>query len=502
MTTWHPSVIVVGFDAMDRTVAAEAVAAGRLPNLARLQEEGTTVAMANPVGMLTGPVWATLSTGVLPDRHNRLNWRVLRPGTYRMEWEGAHSRPACPPFWERLAAQGRSSLVNSVPTVGLVHHPLVSQILDWHTHDRCDPLVSAPPELGQRIRALHGEVGLDTCDVDGATGAHDELLPRLHREVEEFAAGTSQLIDELHPDVVVAVTGVTHCAGHQLWHLHDPASLHARPAQRARLGDALLEVYERADAALGQLLDHAGEETLVAVVLSHGMADNAVLGHLGDPIARAIDAAMGPPPRLHRAYELLRRTPNRLARRALRLAGRPVNPLAHIADGSRRFFPVENFPTHLALRLNIVGREPHGRVHRDEVAQVVDRLEQELLAVCDADTGRPVVQRVIRAAEHYPHLDQSGVADVLVEWTRDALVERVTSPTIGTIERPITETRTGAHRQDGLLVLRGPGMAPGARIDARSVDLWPTVARHLGVEAGDVDGRPVVSGSDAVQSAG
>lgn len=500
MTTWRPAVLIIGFDAMDRTVAMEAVATGRLPNLARLQREGTTAAMANPVGMLTGPVWATLSTGVLPDRHHRLNWRALRPGTYRMEWAGPHSRPACPAFWERLAAQGRSSLVNSVPTVELVHHPQVAQILDWHTHDRCDPMVSAPAELGQRIRATRGEVDIDTCDVDGATGNLEELLARLRAEVVEMASGTSQLIDELRPDVAMAVTGVTHCAGHQLWHLHDPSSLHADPAGRAQYGDALLEIYEEADAALGALLEHAGEDTLVAVVLSHGMDDNAVLGHLGDRIARAIDVSMGPPPLLHRAYELARRTPNRIARRALRLARRSVNPLAHIADGSRRFFPVENFPTHLALRLNIVGREPHGRVRRSDVAEVIDRLEQELLAVRDADSGRPVVQQVIRAAEHYPHLDRSGVADVLVEWRRDALVERVTSPTIGTIEAPFTETRTGAHRQDGLLVLRGPGMQPGAVVEARSVDLWPTVARHLGVDPGDVDGRPVSSPSGGGQA--
>ena len=489
--TWTPDVLLVGFDAMDRDVARQAMAAGRMPTLARLRREGTTAAMANPEGMLTGPVWATIATGVHPDRHNRLNWRVLRPGTYRMEWLGPHSQPDCPPFWERLAHQGRSSFVNSVPTIELVDHPKVTQINDWHTHDRRGVLRCSPDELTDRLVERHGPGAVDRCDWQGALGELDDLVAQLRTEVATFASGTSQLLDELEPDVAVAVSGASHCAGHQLWHLHDTASQHRSTAAQHPLGDALLDVYDELDAALARLLVHAGEDTLVIVVLSHGMGDNAVMVHLADPIVRAIDASMGPAPTIHRARELVRRTPNRVARLVLRRLGRPIDQLAHIADGSRRFFPVENFPTHTALRLNVVGREPNGRVARAEMSAVLDHLEAELLTVRDVDTGRPVVRRLIRLADRYQRVDASSLADVLVEWTGEDLVRGVTSPTIGTLRAVSGETRTGAHRQDGLVVLRGPGMQVGLDIEAASVDLWPTLARHLGVDSGDVDGQPL-----------
>ena len=98
------------------------------------------------------------------------------------------------------------------------------------------------------------------------------------------------------------------------------------------------------------------DSSVVAVVLSHGMHDNVVLPHLSEPVLRAIDDALGPPSPWHRAREVARRTPNRVARLVRRTTGRPFASMDHIADGSRRWFPLETFPTHAGLRLNIVGR--------------------------------------------------------------------------------------------------------------------------------------------------
>jgi predicted AlkP superfamily phosphohydrolase/phosphomutase len=485
-----PRLLFVGFEAMDRDVAQELVAAGRMPNLARLQRDGLTAAMANPVGMLTGPVWASLVTGVHPDRHNRLNWRVLRSGTYRMEYLGPFSALPVPPMWRTLAAHDVSSLVLDVPTIGLEDDPLVTHVIDWHIHDRDGTPISSPPEVAADVGERYQDIAPDHCDDEGAAGELRRLRATILGEVETFADGVVWLMDRTAPDVVVACSGASHCAGHQFWHLHDPGSVRRGTDDRAELGDVMAEVYEALDAALGRVLDALPADCTVAVVLSHGMGDNAVMPHLIDPIARAIDDAMGPAGRWHWTREFARRVPNRAARKWYRWRGRSVQSLAHIADGSRRFFPIENFPTHGAMRCNVIGREPNGRVRREDLPSLLDRLEAELLAVCDADTGEPVARRVIRTADHYDHVDTSSMADLLVEWMGTKVVETVTSPTIGTIHRPFRETRTGAHRQDGLVVLHGPGIEPGST-SMRSVDVWPTLASILGVDPGDVDGHAI-----------
>ncbi len=483
--------LVVGFDGMDHDVARELMARGRMPNLARLCAEGLTARMGNPIGMLTGPVWPTLVTGTHPSRHGRVNWRVLRAGTYRLRWLGEYSRPDTPPFWEALAASGRTCTIVDVPTLAVSHQPGITQLAGWNVHVRQGPLRGTPTDLVDAVRERFAPTTHDTCDAMGAAGQHAELHAAITRELASYVDGLDWLVRERPADVVVAVLASGHCAGHHFWHLHDPESHDHDAELAAELGDVIAEVYASLDEALGRLLD-AVAPSLTLVVLSHGMGENVVMPHLIDPIAWAIDKALGGPPRLHWVREVLRRTPNRVSRLVRRTLRLPYEHLDHIADGSRRWFPIENFPTHGALRLNVEGREPNGRITRADLAATIDRLEAELLALRNADTGEPVVERVIRMADHDADVDGSPLPDVLVEWRRvGGIVEGVTSPTIGTIRRPYPEIRTGAHRPDGLMVLRAPGVPAGATTELESVDVWPTLAALLGVDPGDVDGAPL-----------
>ena len=63
---------------------------------------------------------------------------------------------------------------------------------------------------------------------------------------------------------------------------------------------------------------------------------------------------------------------------------------------------------------------------------------------------------------------------------------------IGRIEQRSVGNRTGDHRGDGALFLRGPGIPAGARERPVAVtDIAPTLAALLGVALHDVDGRPL-----------
>jgi hypothetical protein len=68
---------------------------------------------------------------------------------------------------------------------------------------------------------------------------------------------------------------------------------------------------------------------------------------------------------------------------------------------------------------------------------------------------------------------------------------RAMSPSIGTVERENRNCRSGEHRNEGLFVARGPGIAPG-QLDrtVSTMDYAPTFARMLGVEM-EADGRVI-----------
>ena len=73
--------------------------------------------------------------------------------------------------------------------------------------------------------------------------------------------------------------------------------------------------------------------------------------------------------------------------------------------------------------------------------------------------------------------------------TDRAPIERVWSPATGLVHVPYTHWRTGDHHRRGLMMVKAPGVVPGAAagpLDA--VHVAPTLAASLGVELPDVDG--------------
>ena len=101
------------------------------------------------------------------------------------------------------------------------------------------------------------------------------------------------------------------------------------------------------------------------------------------------------------------------------------------------------------------------------------------------------MQQVVRSEEVLDRSAGDAFPDLFIEWDRSAPIERVWSPTIGTVYAPYEHWRTGDHHDRGLLLASGEGITPGLR--ARSLDLIeiaPTLAAALGEELADVDGRP------------
>lgn len=78
-----PRVVILGFDGVDFRLTERYLAEGRLPNLARLREEGTLVPLRSTVPSQTPVSWSTFSTGLHPGRHAIFDFLKRDPATYR-----------------------------------------------------------------------------------------------------------------------------------------------------------------------------------------------------------------------------------------------------------------------------------------------------------------------------------------------------------------------------------------------------------------------------------
>ncbi len=121
-------VIVVGLDGLEPSIAEPMLAAGELPNLARLKAEGGSSRVATTSPAQTPVAWSSFATGVNPGGHGIFDFLRRDPATYRPDISLTRHEPATafrPPravnlrrgatIWGELSKQGLASTVIRCP---------------------------------------------------------------------------------------------------------------------------------------------------------------------------------------------------------------------------------------------------------------------------------------------------------------------------------------------------------------------------------------------------
>lgn len=520
--------LVLALDAASPTLLRRWAADGTLPNLARLMNRGCSASTRSVEGLFVGATWPSFFMGCEPGEHG-IYWldRVLN-GTYRIQRAGPEELGRLPALWDLLSEAGHRVVVLDVPLAPISDRVAGPQIVEWGVHDSVFGLRTRPKALEERVLRDHGRHPAPAqCDAvrtpDEAQRFADQLVAGA-----EARAGLTLAMLESEPDwsFAIQVFSETHCAGHQLWHTHDPR----HPAHAPGMPDLVAPVFRAVDAALGRIVDAVGPHTTVAVMALHGMGPagghslllQEVLRRLGietpEGTAQGSEEGEGDGEDapgtsrdgiLRRLYRLLPETVRlpiyeARERRNQRLGrGSPVG----IEPGRTRAFYVGlgTGAPFSAIRLNVRGREPGGVLAPgEETERFVRDLTDRLTALRDPRTGRPAVLRVVRARDAFdgPRVDE--LPDLMVEW--DMSEPRGTtaagggtgseweleSDELGRLAATNDYCRTGEHRRDGLLVLAGPGVEPGALerpLDLQ--DLAPTFAAMLEVATPTMRGRPV-----------
>jgi predicted AlkP superfamily phosphohydrolase/phosphomutase len=519
---------MLGFDAMDPRITERMAQEGRLPAFRELFHAAGRRPIRNPPGLFVGSLWSTFFTAQTAVETGFHCWEEIVPGGYERRLTTAEMIRGRP-FWEELSDAGKRVAVLDVPH-SRAGAPLNGvQVSEWGCHDRHFGLRSEPPEFAAEIVArfgVHPVLGADPFAVREwapddylfragplRTGEEDgELLAGLLAGARAKARMTAEILAEGRWDLFVSIFGETHSAGHQLWHVHDPAHPRHDPAARARIGDPLGQIYEVMDEALGEVMAGLEEDDTLLVLLSHGMAAHYDATHLLPEILRRLDTAYRSPPARSLEGRTLGRAWSAMPRRWRQATGRPLAallrtrlerrrleaPRDYDTDEERRaqaFFMSPNNFVVGGVRINLRGRETEGRVDGGrELDELCARLEDDLLALVNVDTGTPVVNRVERSDAHYRREAIDAMPDLFIEWNHDHPIEAVWSPRFGLIRGPYLHWRTGDHRPGGLLLVRGPETVPRAELaDLEIHRLGAVIADELGV-------GPVVSPYSGVAS--
>lgn len=121
-------IIIIGLDGFEPKIAEPLLAAGELPNLARVRREGGYARVRTTYPAQTPVAWATFATGTNPGGHGVFDFVRRDPGTYlpdlsltRYEQRAAYLPPRAvnlrrgTPVWELLSAAGVPSAIVRCP---------------------------------------------------------------------------------------------------------------------------------------------------------------------------------------------------------------------------------------------------------------------------------------------------------------------------------------------------------------------------------------------------
>jgi predicted AlkP superfamily phosphohydrolase/phosphomutase len=511
-------VLFIGIDAASKTLVETWAGLGLLPTLRALLANGLVGDTESVEGFFVGSTWPSFYTGVSPARHGFHSLIQLEPGTYDFRRCDPGDCVKREPFWAHLSRAGRRVAILDIPLTGIARGLNGMQMVEWGAHDAIYGFRAWPPALTRQVKAKFGLHPLTTtCDVGGRTPQDFvEFTSRLVEGVRKKAALTRYYLRQGGWDFFAQVFTEAHCVGHQCWHLHDPAHPSHDPDTRRLAGDPIQTVYVAIDAAIADILHEVGPDTLVVLLVGHGMAHRFGAQFLLRQILTRLGVAAPPPAEPGGVTPLLgwwwRHTPPALRHRWKPLRDRVWQWLDRQPPRSLRLDPrrdkcflVDNGLAVGALRLNLIGREPRGLVEPGPGEEAFSaELARDLGDIVDLESGQRIVNRAIRTADLYQGEYRDRLPDLLVEWNDETPVGnaatahgrgaavRVASPKIGVIQGINTYCRTGDHRREGLFIATGAGISAG-RVPRRVsiTDFAPSFATILDVDLPDCDGRPI-----------
>jgi predicted AlkP superfamily phosphohydrolase/phosphomutase len=435
-----------------------------LPAINALMERGTWGVLWSCDPPITVPAWSSMTSSRSPGALGFYGFRNRRDHSYDALAFADSRAVRVPRVWDLLSARGRPVVVLGVPQtypVSRVNGVMVSCFL---TPDTETSQYTYPAELKEEIEGLVGRYMVDVPDF--RTDDKERLLADIEEMTEKRFRVAEHLAETRPWDLFFLVEMGTDRIHHGFWRFADPE--HRLHEQGNRYEQAMLDYYRALDEKLARLLRFADEDTAVLVVSDHG--------------AKRMDGGICVNEWLRReGYLALREEPEG-----------PVRLTPDLIDWPRTTAWGEG-GYYSRVFLNVEGREPEGKVAREDYERVRTELKEKLEALGD-DQGRPIGTVAHRPEDLYD--EQNGIPPDLLVYFGDLYWRSVGQVGTGTVH--VFENDTGPddanHAHEGLYVLASEDV-PAGEGPARDLrDIAPTILELLGEPVpADMEGRSLLS---------
>ena len=460
-------VAVIGFDGATWRILKPLIDEGRLPNLARLVDSGSSGTLFSTIPAVTFPAWHSMFTGLNPGKIGVYGFAQVDVDAGKYVINTVNSFKGAP-VWKIIGEYGFKSVVINVPTarvepikgiiVGgpfttgrLVYPPEYSSLIKDAGYE------AYPEELSKSM--LHRGSKPSTDSVRSAIGSRFRVA--------------KSLLESINPDLFIMTIFIIDNLQHFYW------------------GDSIVETaWWYIDKELGSLLNILKDYN-VLVVSDHGftrgvytLSTTMVLEEYGLVTVRRGENRLA---RLGGLIELgARLGVARIARRIPWLYTKLANMASRLQQGEwvgakaletmidwkkSKIIPVDSL-----LYVN-----PRACPNKEEC---INEAEEALY-------NAPGIRAIHRAERIYTG-PRYMAPELVVEG--DTGVDIIDSPNMKApfVQGLVRPGWRAIHEPQGILIATGPDIEHGRKLEASIVDIAPTILAHLGIPPHDeMDGSPI-----------
>ncbi len=264
-------VLVLGLDGASWELIDRFVAEGNMPRMESLIRQGLRAPLNSTMPPMTLPSWSSMLTGTNPGKHGIFDFVHRRGESWELEFVNSTHRKT-PTIHRILSDQGARVASLCVPTTwppeplnGVTISGFDSPVSTGVGRSHCRPS-TLYLELQKRFGGLNfADFNECRIGVDWHARARAALLAEIPRK----EAMARWLMSRERWDLVMLLWGEIDTACHHFWSFSDPDSPRHDRKLAEGLGDTIREVYSQIDASIGRLVDAACPDH-ICVCSDHG----------------------------------------------------------------------------------------------------------------------------------------------------------------------------------------------------------------------------------------
>ena len=452
-------VFTIGLDGVTFDLLDPWIKEGRLPNLRRMMERSTYGRLESTIPPLTPSAWTSFTTGVNPGKHGVWDFFTLEPTSFKKVLvNSSHVRSKR--FWDLAGERGKKSIILYVPFTYPAQKIEGAMISGFPAPTQGEYIY--PKEMNRELEEKLGKWWVNV-DVDKRRGPREEaFLEEIYQSLEARFRVADYLMDK-EWDFLVFVIMETDWMQHVFWGEKD---------------QCLLPLYVKIDGMIGHFMESLKEEDAILILSDHGFGPirktfypNAWLREKGflaskrqwSYLKENLDEGIF---RRRKGFSWIKKIRWALSKRNTGIDW----------EKTQAYYSTTGWSW--GVRINLIGRELRGIVPPEEYDDVRNRIIEELNLTVDEEEGRRVMEGVYRREDIYWGPYTKDAPDIIFNPDCEYAIH-------GRMKDDIfKKSRKGRsfHRLEGILILHGPGIKKGKKIEgAHIMDVAPTILHLLGL---------------------